>query len=103
MLHTNRKKRKILRVFFFFACSHFAIRIQLNVSIRKVTGKLWIFIGFIIFRGNSVQKYETIISKKVEKYLQNWELSFSIGIYMDSSKGKREGGLRGNRGVVHEG
>jgi len=69
MLHANRKKRKILNVF--FACSHFAIRIHLNVSIRKVTGKLRIFIGFIIFRGNSVQKYETIISKKVEKYLQN--------------------------------
>jgi hypothetical protein len=83
MLHTNRKKRKILRVF--FASSHFfAIRIQLNVSIRKVTGKLWIFIGVIIFRGNSVQKYETIISKKVEKYLQNWEVRVSIGVYMDS-------------------
>ena len=80
MLQANRMKQ----IYFFFAYSHFAIRIQLNVSTYKENncGKFWISIGFIIFRGNSVQKYETIISKKVEKYLQNWELSFSIGIWI---------------------
>jgi len=57
---------------YFFACSHFSIRIQSNVSNKENNcGKVGIFLCFIIFKGNSVQKYETIISKKVEKYLQN--------------------------------
>ena len=69
---------------FFFVCSH-PVKCKYK---ENNCGKVRIFLCFIIFRGNSVQKYETIIAKKkVEKYLQNWELSFSIGIYMDSSKG----------------
>jgi hypothetical protein len=70
MLHANRKKRKILHVF--FCLFSFSNKNPVKCKCKENNcGKVGIFLCFIIFRGNSVQKYETIISKKVEKYLQN--------------------------------
>ena len=72
MLHANRKKRKILLVFLFSGLFTFCHKNPVRCKYKESNyRKVQIFLRFIIFKGNSVQKYEIIISKKVEKYLQN--------------------------------